>query len=106
MTIPAQPGRLLWFAGELVGIRLEISGDGASRTLVGRLVPALSARVEIRHRDHVTTVATDPRGHFRAVDVPAGSVDLRCHIDMPAQPRALVTPWLKAMYQDLRSRSL
>jgi hypothetical protein len=92
--------RALRFAGEHVRVEVEISGDGPGRTLVGRLVPAVSARIEIRHADHTTTVATDPRGRFRAVDVPAGSVSLRCHLDTPARPRALATPWLNAVYQD------
>ena len=98
--------RALCFAGENVRVELEISADGPSRTLVGRLVPAVSARVEIRHADHITTVAADSRGRFNADDVPAGSVSLRCHLDTARSPRALATPWMHAMYQDPMARPL
>jgi hypothetical protein len=83
--------RVLSFAGERVSVEVEVAGSGASRTLIGQLVPAVAARIEIRHAERVTTVATDDRGRFSAADVPAGSVSLRCLLD--AQP-ALVTPWL------------
>jgi len=86
--------RVLSFAGERVRVEVEISGSGPARTLMGQLVPAVSARIEIRHADHVMTVAADPRGRFSAADVPAGSVSLRCHLDAPGHPRALATPWL------------
>jgi hypothetical protein len=86
--------RLLSFAGAQVRVDLEISGSGAARVLTGQLDPAGGARIEIRHTDHVTTVAADPRGRFIAADVPAGSVSLRCHLDAPGHPRTLVTPWL------------
>ena len=73
---------------------IAVSGSGPARMLTGQLFPAVSARIEIRHADHVTTVAADARGRFTAAQVPAGSVSLRCHLDAPGHPRALATPWL------------
>jgi hypothetical protein len=98
--------RALCFAGENVRVEVEISGSGPSRTLIGRLVPGVGARVEIRHADHITTVAADSHGRFNAADVPAGTVSLRCHLDTPGGARALATPWLHAMYQDRMARPL
>jgi hypothetical protein len=86
--------RVLTFGGARVRVELEVSGSGPARMLTGQLFPAVSARIEIRHADHVTTVAADARGRFTAAQVPAGSVSLRCHLDAPGQPRALATPWL------------
>jgi hypothetical protein len=100
------PGSVLCFEGEHVRVELEIDGHGPSRTLAGRLFPAVGARVEIRHADHVTTVAADSRGRFGVVAVPAGALSLRCHLDVPGRPRALVTPWLNGMYQDRPAPSL
>lgn len=86
--------RVLSFAGERVRVEVEVSGSGRDRTLVGQLVPAVSAQVEIRHADRVVTVTADKRGRFSAADVPAGSISLRCRLDAPGHPRALATPWL------------
>ena len=86
--------RVLSFAGERVRVEVEVSGSGRERTLVGQLVPAVSAQVEIRHADRVVTVTADKRGRFSAADVPAGSISLRCRLDAPGHPRALATPWL------------
>ena len=86
--------RVLSFAGERVRVEVEVSGSGRDRTLVGQLVPAVSAQVEIRHADRVVTVTADQRGRFSAADVPAGSISLRCRLDAPGHPRALATPWL------------
>jgi hypothetical protein len=87
-------GRVLSFAGANVRIEVEISGSGPARTLTGQLVPAGSARIEIRHADRVVTVNADPRGRFSAADVPAGSVSLRCRLDAPGHSQAVATPWL------------
>ena len=86
--------RVLSFAGERVRVEVEVSGSGPGRTLIGQLVPAASARIEIRHAGGVTTVAADPRGRFSAAGVPAGSVSLRCRLDASGHPKALATPWL------------
>jgi hypothetical protein len=89
------PGvRVLSFAAERLRVELQIAGSGAARIVTGRLVPARSARIEIRHADHITTVAADRRGRFTAAAVPAGSMSLRCHLDAPGRPRMLATPWL------------
>jgi hypothetical protein len=87
-------GRVLSFAGANVRIEVEISGTGPARTLTGQLVPAGSARIEIRHAERVVTVKADPRGRFSAAGVPAGSVSLRCSLDAPGRSQAVATPWL------------
>jgi hypothetical protein len=89
-----EQARVLSFGGERLRIELEVAGSGPDRTLTGQLDPAGPARVEIRHTDHVTTVAADARGRFRALSIPPGSVSLRCILDAPGRPRALATPWL------------
>jgi hypothetical protein len=86
--------RVLNFGGERVKLEVEVSGSGQERTLTGQVDPAGSARIEIRHTDHVTTVAADDRGRFIASSIPPGSVSLRCLLDAPGHPRALATPWL------------
>ena len=86
--------RVLSFGGERLRVEVEVSGSGPDRTLTGQLEPAGPARVEIRHPDHVTTVAADARGRFIALRIPPGSVSLRCLLDAPGHPRALATPWL------------
>jgi hypothetical protein len=89
-----EEARVLSFAGASVRVEVEVSGRGSLRMLTGQLVPAGGARIEIRHADHVTTVAADERGRFTAADVPMGSISLRCHLDAPGHPRVLATPWL------------
>jgi hypothetical protein len=86
--------RVLTWGGETLKLEVEVSGSGRERTLTGQLDPAGSARIEIRHTDHVTTVAADRRGRFIAFSIPPGSVSLRCLLDAPGRPRALATPWL------------
>jgi hypothetical protein len=86
--------RVLSFGGEHLKVEVEVSGSGSERTLTGQLDPAGAARIEIRHTDHVTTVAADARGRFTAFSIPPGSVSLRCLLDAPGHPRALATPWL------------
>ena len=86
--------RVLSFGGERVRVEVEVSGTGSDRTLTGQLDPAAAAKIEIRHTDHVTTVAADARGRFIAFAIPPGSVSLRCILDAPGRPRALATPWL------------
>jgi hypothetical protein len=86
--------RVLSFGGEHVRVEVEVSGTGPDRKLTGQLDPAGPARIEIRHTDHVTTVAADARGRFLALSIPAGSVSLRCLLDASGHPRALATPWL------------
>jgi hypothetical protein len=85
--------RVLSFGGERVSVEVEVSGSGHSRTLIGQLMPAAPARVEIRHAERITTVTADERGRFSAADVPAGNVSLRCLVDQPGH-RPLATPWL------------
>jgi hypothetical protein len=86
--------RVLSFGGENVRVEVEVSGSGPDRTLTGQLDPAAAAKIEIRHADHVTTVAADALGRFIAFAIPPGSVSLRCILDAPGRPRALATPWL------------
>ena len=85
---------LVGFAGEEVRVELELTRRGPARTLRGRLLPGGRARVEIRHLDHITTVAADALGRFAIPDMPPGAISLRCLLDLPGRPRALATPWL------------
>ena len=92
--MPRSAHQLLGFTGEDVRLEVELSSNGPARILRGRLVPGGNARIEIRHVDHMTTVAADARGQFVIADLPPGAVSLRCHLDMPGRPRELATPWL------------
>jgi hypothetical protein len=86
--------RVLSFRGAFLEVEVEVSGSGAERTLIGQLMPARRARVEIRHGAGVTTIEADEHGRFTAMAVPSGNVSLRCQVDVAGHPRALATPWL------------
>ena len=86
--------RLLTFAAPGVSIEIEVSPIGARRQLVGQLVPAQPARIDVRHAGGVTTVRADELGRFGADAISAGPVSLRCHLgDTPSSP-PVVTEWI------------
>jgi hypothetical protein len=86
--------RLLTFAAPGLSIEIEVSPIGARRQLVGQLVPAQPARIDVRHAGGVTTVRADELGRFGADAISAGPVSLRCHLgDAPSSP-PVVTEWI------------
>ena len=86
--------RLLTFAAPGLNIEVEVSPIGPRRQLVGQLVPAQAARIDVRHAGGVTTVRADQLGRFGADAISAGPVSLRCHLgDAPSSP-PVVTEWI------------
>jgi hypothetical protein len=86
--------RLLTFAAPGLSIEVEVSPVGSRRQLVGQLVPAQPARIDVRHAGGVTTVRADQLGRFDTDAISAGPVSLRCHLgDAPSSP-PVVTEWI------------
>lgn len=86
--------RLLSFEAGGLTIDLEVTGTSSSRGLVGQLIPARQASVEIRVGASAIAVDADELGRFRAETVPAGPMSLRCS-EAPGEPgTAVVTDWV------------
>ena len=89
-----QQERLLSFRASGLTIEVEVTAAGPARRLIGQLVPAQRAEVEIRHQDEVVTVATDEFGRFAAERLRAGPVSMRFG-PAPGEGRpAVVTEWI------------
>jgi hypothetical protein len=86
--------RLLSFNAPGLTVDLEVSPVGPRRHLVGQLVPPQRARVDVRHRDGITSVDADELGRFTATSISAGPVSLRCHLAGSPSGPAVVTEWL------------
>ena len=69
--------RQLTFEGPNLTIELEVASG--ERRLLGQLVPAGPAIVEVRSPESSRRVEADHLGRFAAGGVPAGPVSLRCH---------------------------
>jgi hypothetical protein len=69
-----------------------VSGAGSSRRLLGQLVPAGPASIEVRQPSGATArrVEVDDRGRFALDGVAPGPVSLVCH--RPGR-RAVATTW-------------
>jgi hypothetical protein len=89
----AEQPRLLTFRAGDLSIEVEIAGAGDPRQLVGQLVPAQPAEIDVETRpgEQRSTVAVDELGRF-LVTPPAdpGPLRLRCRA---AGDRAVVTDW-------------
>ena len=69
--------RAVRFEADGFTIELDILGEGAHRTLVGQLVPAGTAEIEVQTSEAPQTVEADAHGRFRAENVPEGRMRLR-----------------------------
>ena len=69
--------RAVTFEADGFTIELDILGDGAHRTLVGLLVPAGTAEIEVQTGGVPIVVTADTYGRFRAENVPEGRMRLR-----------------------------
>lgn len=87
----AAAARMLTFRAGDLAIELELSATGAGRRLIGQLVPAGPAQVEIRQPHGVLEVAVDDLGRFTVDQLAAGPVSLRCR---NATSRLVVTDWI------------
>ncbi|PZF80008.1 carboxypeptidase-like regulatory domain-containing protein [Jiangella anatolica] len=84
--------RLLTFtAGDTVVV-LEVTRDAGAHRIMGQVVAAGAATVEVRHADGVVSVTTDADGRFRAAPVAAGPISVSCRFD-DDRP-AVVTSWV------------
>jgi len=84
--------RLLTFEAADLAVELEVSGTGGARRLLGQLVPAGPATIEVRQPSGATgrRVDADDRGRFALDGVAPGPVSLVCH---RADRRAVATAW-------------
>lgn len=85
--------RAVAFESSALTIELDVLVDGPRRTLVGQLVPAAPAAVEVQTAELRTTVTADARGVFRVENVPAGQMRLRV-TGHPASEGATETSWI------------
>jgi hypothetical protein len=81
--------RALTFTSARLSVELEVTAD----SVLGQLVPAQTAAVQIRHRDGTeATVIADDIGCFRIDPIPAGSFRLQCRT---ADGIEVLTGWLR-----------
>ena len=84
------PRSLTFQAGD-VAIEVEVAGSGAQRRMLGQLVPAQPARIEVSQDEVTRTVEADEVGRFVVDRLSARPVRLRCHL--PGR-RPVVTEWV------------
>lgn len=84
--------RLLTFQASELTVEIEVTPQGATRRLVGQLIPPNRAEVEIRWADGSTTGEADEIGLFAIGSVPAGPVSIVCRL--PDPERHVVTSWV------------
>jgi hypothetical protein len=89
-----EEGRLLSFETGHLTIEVEVSGAGAERRLIGQLVPAQRATIDIRHGGDATSVHSDELGRFTVTGLRAGPVSLRCGAGGGPGDRVVVTDWV------------
>jgi hypothetical protein len=82
--------RQLSFEARDLVLEMEMSG---ARYLVGQVVPAQAAVVELRHRGGTTPVETDELGCFHIPVVPDGPVSFRCWLASSAA-HPVATSWI------------
>jgi hypothetical protein len=86
--------RQLSFRASGLTVELTVTAAGATRKLVGQLLPRQSAQVDIRSSDSRITVQADDLGRFTADGVPAGPVSIRCRLGSEADVRPVITGWI------------
>jgi hypothetical protein len=79
--------RVLTFTAGGTTIEVEL----AEGRLVGQLLPAEPAEVEVRFTERSTTVSADALGRFTVEPLDPGPVSLRCRI---TPDRTIVTDWI------------
>lgn len=80
------------FESPHLAIEIEVRRIPSGRSLLGQLVPAQAAAVEVRHRGGTISVTADEAGRFAAGPMAAGPVSVRC----VTGPRILETDWFLA----------
>jgi hypothetical protein len=90
----ADEGRILSFETGDLTIEVEVTGAGPARRLIGQLVPAQRANIDVRHGGGETSVGADELGRFTVAPVSAGPISLRCGTAGEAGDRVVVTDWV------------
>ncbi len=89
--------RMLSFQASGLTIEVEITGTGASRRLIGQLVPPQPASVAVQAPgggpSGVRALA-DELGRFSADSLPAGPVSLHCRLGAETAGHSVVTDWI------------
>src|SRR5262245_56968082 len=89
-----QPRVLTFQAGDL-SIELEIAADARpAHRLVGRLVPAQTAEIEVRVGERPISVTSDGLGRFTATVPSTGPFSLRCRPIGGTDQWHVVTDWI------------
>jgi hypothetical protein len=87
-----EPRAISFEAGELT-IELDVLPDGPRRKLIGQLVPAEVATIEVQSAELRTTVTADSHGRFHAEGISVGRMRLR--ITRRARSgRSIETSWI------------
>lgn len=71
----AQPARQVTFRSPGLEIEVEVVSE-RTRVVIGQLVPAQSASVELRHDDETRQTSADALGRFAFEAVPPGAIKL------------------------------
>ena len=69
---------LLTFESPHLAVEIEVRSAGAGRSLLGQVVPAQVADVEVRHQGGTLSVTADEAGRFAAGPLAAGPASVRC----------------------------
>jgi hypothetical protein len=88
-----EQSRLLTFTSGEVTIEVEVTRSGPTLRLIGQLLPAGPAEIDIRGPQRTVTVMADALGRFSSADFPAGPFNLRLRGEGGDQ-RDIVTDWV------------
>lgn len=80
LTRGSEPPRLLTFQTDALIIELEVAGTGRDGPLIGQLVPAQPAEVELQHGAGRLAVSADALGRFTISAPGVGPLRLRCQL--------------------------
>ena len=92
------PPRLLTFESPALTVEIETTpitptgSTGSYHRLVGQLVPAQAAVLEVQHGDGTISATADELGRFTIEDVPAGPVSVRVRPTGGSGP--VTTDWI------------
>lgn len=86
--------RLLTFETPTATVEVEAQVVGSLRRLLGQLVPAQEAALDIQHRGGVQSVVTDARGRFTVDDLTPGPLSIRWRPQDPTTQPPIVTDWV------------
>lgn len=75
-----------------LSIEVEVGVDRSKRSIVGQIVPPVSARILVRFPGADLPIHADELGRFQASDLRAGPISLRCEL---SDGRAIETGWVR-----------